>query len=1012
MDHPRKGTAPAAATAGLFANWRTESAMPRYLHVSFHAQQRLAHKVAGTAAITLACLFGIGFVSAAEPESLGEVRLSLTKLPPPPPEERRPRVAFFLIDCSSSMRKGISEELAGPNDPLRWTKMREGLQQTLAELLEVSPGIEVRLRFFGTFLDCTGQGKVAVTLNSPVDVDVLMAKVPEQAPTQLACTSTALYESTVKCIEQLRQENQLRKFEWWLFGIFSDGSDGIVETRVPRPKPREELRKERDAQLLAMQEEGAAPPLVWIVGPEAQKVANRGEYGPANIKQLGDSIPKPPPQPTRFTLELASDQPGSVQLDRAAKAGRHRITVNVAGDFPAGSGLTLRPSIDGASPFRVLTKEVSVRPGTPGVVELDLPQDVDRAKGASATLVLSPPVTVKDNVVFSGQPRVSFTFTADRTLPLDQWILDHIPAERRGVKTRFFANPGQATSPQWVFKGPGGEVEREDGFFVSRAFSVAGPWECEFTCTSESGEKLAKPAGTIEIIDADFSINPAEKMMDLGEEVSFEIVPAQGATSPATYTYLLDGTPISAGQDGKTITLPSGSIDRIGQHLLDVVARSRVGDFEWRSIARILVDASPRIAIMPTEFVEGSDVKVAIEATGDIGESVLVYANDKLVDEYPVVYPPSGAQVKQLTASIPAAGLTRAELAITVRPQKEGACDAATATIKGRPAEIFAAMKSPTSGSKVSAKGGRQLVLEPRGDHAGNFRDVRFLVAIVPSGESPDGDDLIAEESNRWTVSIPRQTNLGKTDVYAKPDGGHLQPDVFPKGWKKIGSLEVVPEAQWIPFLLSLLAILTALYFIWTGLTGNRARRWIVQTAIRPRNDAGYQFFDTIPLHSREHGIEPHPSYGGWPLRNWFPRLPPNLLSPLELDGKKTTIYLWQLLNWFSAEKKWVRDILASGEAQTAITINGKKPLLVFENLPSNQRGGYWTEVSVDDEKQTDDPRYSQTFRLTRIDNPQHSLWIRVQQPAARPIEDWIFIALSATALVCILYLLRFFHFF
>lgn len=984
--------------------------MSRYPQGFAQVQQGSSHKFATLAVLTLACMLAIGFVSAAEPESLGEVRLSLTKLPPPPPEERRPRVAFFLIDCSSSMRKGINnDEDVGPGNLQRWSEMRKGLDQTLGELLEVSPGIEVRLRFFGTFLDCTGQGQVAATLSSPVDVDALMAKVPEQAPTQTACTSTALYESTVTCIEQLRQENQLRKFEWWLFGIFSDGGNGIDEKRVPRPKPAEVEKEERDAQLLAMQEEGGSPPLVWIVGPEAQNVANKGDYGPANVKQLGDSIPKPPPQPTRFTLELASDQPGSVQLDRAAKAGRHRITVNVDGDLPAGSGLTLQPSIDGASPFRVRTQELTVRPGIPGVVELDLPQDVDRARNASATLILSPPVTVKDNVVFSGKPRVSFTFTADRTLPLDQWILDYDPAERRGVKTRFNANPGQATSPHWVFRGPGGEVEREDGFFVSRAFSVTGPWECEFTCTSESSEKLAKRAGTIEIIDADFSINPPEKTMNLGDEVSFEVVPAEAATSAATYAYLLNGRPIDVGQEDKTITLLADSIDRIGQHVLDVVARSRVGDFEWRSVARILVDASPRIAIMPTEFVEGSDVKVAIEATGEIGESVLVYANDKLVDEYPVVYPPSGAQVKQLTASIPTAELTQAEVQIEVRPEND-ACEAARATIKGRPAKVYARLKSPTSGEEV--RRGRKLVLDPGGDQANDVGDVRFLVALVPSGESPAGDDLIAEEANRWTVSIPRQTQGGMTDVYAKPDGGDLQPNIFPKAWDKIGSLEVVPDRQWIPFLLSLLAILTALYFIWTGLTGNGARRWIVQTAIRPRNDAGYQFFDTIHLRSREHGIEPHPSYGGWPLRNWFPRLPPKLLRPLELDGKKTKIYLWQLLSPFSSEKKWVRDVLASREAQTAITINGKRPMLVFEDLPNNQRGGYWTEVAVADEKQTEDPHYSKTFRLTRTGNSQHSLWIRVRQLAARPIEDWIFVALSAMTLVSVLYLLKVFHFF
>ena len=961
----------------------------------------------------MGCFFSPAGLAANDDESLGEVRLTLTKLPPPPPAEQKPRVALLLIDCSASMQGGVNGPNAGPTNPQRWMEVRTGLEQTLAQLLAVSPGIEVRLRFFGDRLDCRppASGKLV----QADDVDILMAKVPSEAPKD--CGTTSLWESTVRCVEELRRENNRRSFEWWIFGVFSDGENGVDEKRRP---PATTTEKERNEQLMAMKSEGAADPLVWIVGPEATKAAGKNAYGASIILKLGDSIPIPPKPKTSFTLDLATGQAAGVQIDHAAKAGRHKLLLSLTGELPAGQPLIVTPELNGTSPFRLLTKSVTIQPGRSVPVELELLQDVDRAKGASATLVFRPSSSMKtDTVSVEGEPQTTFTYTADRTLPPDQWSLIHEPAEKRGVKTLFAATPGQATSPQWVFRHPSGIVEREAGLVVSHSFSTAGTWTCEFACTSESGAKLARQADPIVIVDAEFSIAPPQASIGFDDSAVFQIVRAPNADSPAVFTCLLDGQPVELGADGKTITLPPGNIEQIGRHTLAVVAKSGVGDFEWRSDAAISVKASPRVAIMPSEFVEGRDfVPVTIRASGDIGGAVVVLANGKVISEYPVVYPSADVQIDEIEAKIPTADLTKPELDITVRPKKQGACPEERATLKGRPADIYAAMKSPVSGFKVSAKGGRQLILEPAGNNAGDVGDVEFVVALTKQEESPSGDDLIADEANRWTVAIPRRSNLGLTDVYAKPVGGRLRPDLFPdgKGWRKIGTLEIVPEAQWIPFILWLLGILAVLYFASTALHGNKARHWIVQTTlIDPGANADDEKFDgSISLNrpassnalemSGDSGV---PSYMGWPRSNWSPRLPVDLIRP-HAESKSTTIFLWQLAADYS--KAWLRQGI-SKKPDWEITIDGGRKRMPFLNLPDRiQNGLPWDTGKAYDAFTRGHDIYSDTLRLRSPESRDHSLWIRVKQPKRFRWELWVFGLLIVIAVLLVGYLLKIFH--
>jgi hypothetical protein len=992
-------------------------------HITPRMRPKLLPAFFATAILAVACTAGPDSAIADDAQTLGEVRLTLTRQPPPPPAEQGPRVALLLIDCSYSMAERDSGSFGGVQ---RWDALRTGLEQTLQQLQAVSPGVEVQLRFFADRLDC--RPPASAKLQTPADVDLLMEQAVPKSPPQNG--TTALYESTVACVEEMRRENKQRKFEWWIFGVFSDGANGVDPRRRAEPKT---TVQERNAQLSDMIKEGAAEPVVWTVGPEAQKAAKTGEYGQARILELGKSIPAPPPQPIRYKLELANAQEPGIQLDRAAKAGNHQFTVKVEGGESVGTGLIITPRFVRSSPFRLLTNEFAVAAGSSASVELELPANINRDKNTAATLdFIARPSPKSDTISIDGAPQVTFSFTADSILPQDQWTLDHAPAERKGAKTQFAANPGKAESPQWIFTGPNGAAERKDGLVVSHAFSIAGTWTCEFTCADASDPKKRLPpkkAAPIEIIDAAFSIEPSDQEVDGKDAVTFRIVPEPGATSAAEYKWLFDAKDASAigslGIDGKTLTLPPNSIGQIGRHTIAAIARSRVGDFDWRNETAVFLKASPSVGIILNEFAEGQDtVLVPIKATGEIGGAVTVFANGEKIADYPIMYSKPGVQVEQVEAKIPTADIKKPELVITVRPKKEGACPEATATLKGRAADVHAKLKSPASGSKVSLKGGRQIVLEPAGDNADDVGDIDFEVALVGEDEAPKDSGLLADEANRWTVAIPRRPHLGKTVIYAKPVGGHLRPDLFPReddGWKKIGMLEIVPDAKWVPFLLSLLGILAFLYFTWTAIEGNEARYWEIQTALRkPKpNDDGERYDGSVSLLrlqsgedstelSGESALKP---YKGWPYGNWWPRMPQDFFSPFgSLEGKTTAVYLWQLAT--GTHKKWLHKAV-SRDPNREIVINGKMKRDPFENLPDVQDGDVvgWKKENPFDEWPAGDAFYSKTYRLSLSGKDEESLWIRMRQPKKHFFwEHYAFAALVLAAAFAVYQLLRLFN--
>lgn len=933
---------------------------------------------------------------------LGEVRLSLVKQPPPPPEKQGPRLAMFLIDCSCSMHSGIKAADAGPGNPRRWDEVRKGLRLVLEQLQQASPGIEARLRFFATELDCLPEARGR--LNVPSDIDALMHNVPLAPPEKGV---TALWDSAVKCIKQLRQQNRASPFDYWIFGVFGDGENSPSGGTMVSDR-------DRDAELAGMQAEGAKPPLVFIVGPEAAAAAERGKFGPMVVVDIGRLLPEPPKKPKdRYTLALAEGQPPGMYLDVPVKPGKHSLSVVVSG---APDPFTLKTAASGNPPCTISPSTLRVTGGTPASLELDFGKNVDAASTSSVRLEFAAEPAKPDSVDVGGTTSVTFTFKADGTLPSEKWMLVHDPAVRRGGRASFTAIPGVATSQQWVFRGPNGvtEVEnvRENQPVVSHAFSVPGTWQCEFTCVSEAGDKRSRKADPIECVDADFTVDPAEASVGLGEEVAFTIKPASDAT--ATYACFLDAVPLATAGDGTKAVVPKGELDQSGRHVLAVVARSKLGGFEWRHEVPIKVIAKPQIGVIPTDFIEGRvDIPFTITVAGDVGESVDVLANGKHIDKYPVVYADDESKTS-IEARIPAADITAPQVAVEVRPAKEGSCKPGTATLKGRSAILHAALKRPLPGAQVSEKGGTAIVLEPEGDHAGDVGDVQFDVAFAAPGATPEsGSSLAASKTGKWTIAMPPSSRLGLVDVYAKPQGGRLRPEVFPEGkdWEKIGSFRVVAAPRPVAYALSIAGLLGTLGLLWAFLSGNEGRTWRLETSFTdpksPTNDMDGGFIPVGKKKKRPSSLTADAGfvpYQGW---NWWPRF---------FGGKHAAIPMWLIADRNADDPRaaWLTQATLKSPNHV-IKVIGESPDDPFLQLPTSDWG--WIDpTSPYDPVHAGRETFSRTWKLTMPTTSTRaggSLWLRMRQrPLGHPNELWIFWGAAACALALAIYLLKHFHIF
>lgn len=533
-----------------------------------HPARGCIHFVALAWAAIIACSLIISPHRVAADESLGEVKLSLRQIDPGgTTPSGRPRLAVLLIDRTNSMNWGENKaDRIGPGNERRWDVMRTGVRSTLEQLLEHSQGIKVRIRFFDNTTTDYREDDFEL-LDSPAKIDALMRRLPARAGEG----ATALYDATKQVADDIRKEHKREDFEWIFFGLFSDGADS---------NSKKATEASRDEAIEAFWK--ASVPLVYFAFPIGKD--ERPSYGPkATVVEIVDiptKIPKPPQRPATYALELAAGQPKFLEYREPAKPGPYSLAISLADAdkvIPQ-EGMKLAATLASASPLRLTAREFVVRRGESTAVPLDLPIGTDVTKGLSAEIAFESAPNGSPPFACSGTAQFRFAFPADELLPKDKWQDNFPRAIKRNEPATFFLDPGKATNFTWRFTSPSGDLPlekpREKQF--ERKFDKVGTWSVEYSCTSQvnTSKVESKKLHDLEVVDAEFHLEPDKVAVDPGANATVTIVPNPGATSKATYKADLDDQPVSV--DGNKVTVPEKLL-KDDSHYLTVTASVEAG---------------------------------------------------------------------------------------------------------------------------------------------------------------------------------------------------------------------------------------------------------------------------------------------------------------------------------------------------------------------------------------------------------------------------------------------------
>lgn len=742
-----------------------------------------------SAAIGLAaCLVGVATCTGLANDSLGVVRLQVQKVGEEAIKpDTSPRLAVFLVDCSSSMENPVRPGTVNDKNPPRRHAVHDGLRKCLEQLAKDSPGIEVRVRFFNErLLD----KKVTCTLDDPAKVNEVMKQIPREF--ELA-PGTHLYDATCTLIEDMLVEHKTRAFGWMFFGLFSDGED---------QKSTRHNVNDHNAAIAKFQKAGPGfVPVVWPVGPEADKLAAGGKaFGPAKILKLDQAIPKPPPPRPTFRLVPAANQSTDLPFKRLATHGPATLSFSVEGPPEVLGVLRTGFRVDARTPYRLETQSGKGFESGPVTVDLDLPDSADVAKGVAVSVTADASALADAPCVIEGNPTFTFTFLSTKTLDPKDWVAEVPPVVRKGSPAACSVNPGELTEPTWTFTRPESEPVVVKGLRVEPVLPKGGSWKVQFGGTADTGTPLSKDFGVIEVIDADFAIQPAAVAVPAGKPATVKIVPVPGAAE-ARYACSLAGQRVDAVLP--EVTIPASQLQTIGRHMLSITAQSAKGGFKWTHDATVDVLFAPRIEILSVDYREGPKEAVAnVYVAGDLGDAVLVRVDTGAPKRVPVIYdnPAQSDRSTQIRFNIPATEVGRT-FELEVAPEKPDACPPAKLKVEGRPADVWCRLKFPVDGSTVIASPPQTIEIEPAGDDFNRVGEVAFTIGFRRSGEAREIEEgPTATRSSNWKFALPPDLSPGPLEIHAKPVGGGLRPDVFPSGksWKQIGTLHVPPPIPWI----------------------------------------------------------------------------------------------------------------------------------------------------------------------------------------------------------------------
>lgn len=768
--------------------------------------------------------------SAAPAEQLGEVNLVLRQTDAGGIEpSNKPRLAVLLIDCSESMTWGIKKvnnqnQTARPGNPPRWEDMKTGLRSTLEQLLDASKGIEVQIRFFSNALDQFPG--ITTTLDGPASIAKIMKELEEKVhPTG----KTVLYDATTKVAREISRAHKTKQYEWILFGIFSDGQDD---------KSREFDENDRNKAIDTLKSEAQFENLVFTVGPEAN-----GDYGDAIKQPIGGRIPLPRERPPSYVLELAPGQAAYIEAKKPATAGAtYELGVSLADDKKAlaNGGMKVTAKLSGTSALLLKSQELVMDGVATATLKLDVRAGADVGKGVSAVIDFAPEPDDKRPFLCSGTAQVRLAFAADETLPNTQWHIRIPAAVKRGDPTSLWIDPGKASRFTWKFKSPGGRVEPP---YVAelkqfeRKFDEAGTWGVEYSCVSQSGKTIptANPLPSIEVVDADFRLEPREVTVDREQATTVAIVPNPEARTRASYKAVLDEQQLVV--SGTTVAIPGTMLAEAGRHYLSVTATVVAGGNTFSfgpHTATIKVKPGVRIVRVKRgdAKLKPDDPQTTTESIPPGSESAFQLMDVDLtrVDSIEWTYelPHAGEQTQRgpedLIRLVPqACGTLKIRAVASMKNGQSLVSREEHFDVGGIPPSA-----TPKLSKNVVTIGTKSVELNP--GLKGTFKTAR--VWFVPRGAAadaqPEWEQTFDQDPGTLHIDLPK-SRLGEGrheyefHVSMKGYPGCMQED-----WT-LGAplvLKLVPRPKYELWLLSVLALLGLGWLLFKWLWGNDPLRW------------------------------------------------------------------------------------------------------------------------------------------------------------------------------------------
>ncbi len=663
------------------------------------------------------------------------------------------RLAVLLVDASRSMQKlpdggegfGVEGEAKS-----RWATVRREVDAMLQTLAEKAPGIEVRIYYFGSEVDCVAPK--SATLSSAQDASSLMQQFPKKA----ASGGTMLYQALSLTCDRVLREHSSAPIEWLFFALLSDGEDS------GSPAPFKDGNYRWDKKLESVRKVIATQAVVLPVGSEAEGMVKKGHFGNLKNVQVGGSIPAPPPPRTVYRLQLAPGGAKGVATGVLAAQGmQYRVPVEIdltkvlESDRAGLAEATLITATVGGSPAP-FTLEGSPLALGGGTLMVTPNTATDVGAGVNCTLVLSIARSIngeKNDALptLRGEGTRTYAFRA-QVAPKDpaKWKIRAPAHAKIGEAIECFAD---LTDPDITWRFSDGQSQK--GAAISVVGKSEGVLRASLEAVSSDGKKATKPnAVAVDVIDASFTIEAKGDAL-LNQASEFTVNPT--GKSKATYEWFANGNPCGTG------ALLSLKPTSVGDFDLACKATSDVGQFSWTVVKKVEVKIAPGIQLNAPTLVTEGDPVIAVECTvyGLDGKAALALGRSaaKSTQNSEIKFDKPGDKIGSVAfsidrevarQSISGDATTGRVLPIRVTVGTNGSFSTA-ADVAVLPLDALPTLKSPAANASVAFGQDTQLIFAVDGADASAITAIDVEV-VDAKGTKVAGGSVTG--SNDWTMNF------------------------------------------------------------------------------------------------------------------------------------------------------------------------------------------------------------------------------------------------------------------